>query len=64
MKEDHLALLLSHELAHFLLDHQVHRVGKGLFMNKIYSKFIFRNAGFKDVYDPTKVEFKEKVANK
>jgi hypothetical protein len=53
--------LIAHELAHFLLDHQVLRLSKGWFVNNILSRFVFRNAGFREVYDPTKEEFKEKV---
>lgn len=64
MKEEGVALLLAHELAHFVLDHQVNRVGKAIFNNKLMNKLFFKNAGFKDVYDPTRVEFKEKVIEK
>ena len=34
--EEHLALLVAHELAHFLLDHQVKRTFVSLFWNNIY----------------------------
>jgi hypothetical protein len=64
MNEEQLALLIAHELSHFLLDHQVLRLAKGFFNKNIYSKLIFRNAGFKEVYDPTKQEFRDKVVNK
>lgn len=40
------------------------RLAKGYFVNNIYSKFIFRNAGFREAYDPTKQEFREKVVKK
>jgi Zn-dependent protease with chaperone function len=63
MQEDQVALLLAHELSHFLLDHQFYRLVKALFVNKIASKLI-KTAGFKEVYDPTKEEFKLKVADK
>jgi len=36
---------------------------KAVFVNKIYNKFVLRGAGFKEVYDPTREEFKKKVAN-
>ena len=64
MNEERLAVLLSHEMAHYLLDHQVLRLAKGYFVNNIYSKFVFRNAGFREAYDPTKQEFREKVVKK
>ena len=64
MKEEGVALLIAHELAHYILDHQVYRVSKALFVNKFKSIFFFRNAGFREVYDPTKEEFRAKVADK
>ena len=64
MNEERLAVLLSHELAHYLLDHQVLRLAKGYFVKNIYSKFVFRNAGFREAYDPTKQEFRDKVVKK
>jgi hypothetical protein len=62
-KEEQLALLLTHEMAHYLLDHQFLRVFKAFFVNHIYAKFIKRNAGFLELYDPTREEFKKKTSN-
>ena len=56
--------MIAHELAHFVLDHQVYRVAKSLFVNKVKSLLFFRNAGFREVYDPTRDEFRAKVADK
>jgi hypothetical protein len=64
MKEEGVALLLAHELAHFVLDHQVYRISKSLIANKIRDLILPKNAGFKEVYDPTKEEFRKKVADK
>ena len=64
MKEEAVAVLVAHELAHFVLDHQVYRVVKAGFVNKVKDILVFKNAGFREVYDPTKQEFKEKVADK
>lgn len=58
MKEEGVALLLAHELAHFILDHQVYRLSKAFFVYKVKSLVFFRNAGFREVYDPTKEEFR------
>ena len=33
-------------------------------MNKIYTKFIKRNAGLRDIADPAREEFKVKIADK
>lgn len=64
MREEQLALLIAHELSHYLLDHQVLRLAKAYFITHVYSRFIFRNAGFKEIYDPTKQEFRDKVVKK
>lgn len=64
MKEEGVALLVAHELSHFILDHQPYRIFKAFFVNKIKSILFFKNAGFREIYDPTKQEFKEKVEKK
>ena len=38
MDEAKLALLVSHELAHYLMDHQVYRMARGFFHNKFKDK--------------------------
>ena len=39
MQEEQVALLISHELAHFLLDHQVLRLAKAFFVNRVFNKY-------------------------
>lgn len=63
MREEDVALLLAHELSHYLLDHSFYRLVKSLFVNKVVARMM-RGAGFKEVYDPTKEEFKTRVADK
>ena len=38
MDEAKMALLISHELAHYLMDHQVYRLGLGWFRANVYTK--------------------------
>ena len=59
MKEESLALLLSHELSHYLLDHQPTRIFKSLFVNEIQNK-IFKSTKAKEIYDPAREEYKKK----
>jgi hypothetical protein len=64
MKEEGVALLIAHELSHYILDHQPYRIFKSVFVNRVKNLLFFRNAGFREVYDPTKQEFKDKVETK
>jgi len=40
------------------------RLFKAFLVNKVCSEFFLRGAGFHDVYDPTKEEFKKKIVQK
>lgn len=59
--EKHLALMISHELGHYLLDHNVQRTFVAFFWAYIYRN-IFRLASQKEVYDPVTEEFKRKTS--
>lgn len=57
MDEAKLALLISHELSHYLMDHQVQRMGLGFIRDKINMKL----GQGKAQLDPTKKEFMAKT---
>ncbi|TNV83821.1 hypothetical protein FGO68_gene14586 [Halteria grandinella] len=63
LSEPHLALLLSHELSHYLLDHQLLRLAKAYFANSLYPRFFKRTAGI-DLLDPARDEFRSKIVQK
>ena len=56
MDEKKLALLISHELSHYLLDHQAARITKVVFNEYIYRNY-FRTKEI-EIYDPIKEDFK------
>jgi hypothetical protein len=63
--EPELALLLSHELAHYLLDHTVTRIGTSLLLRWMSSDtghfFKFSSASAnatRDTYDPIREDFR------
>jgi hypothetical protein len=39
-------------------------VGKAIFVYKIMNKMFFKRVGEREIYDPARVEFKEKVVEK
>jgi hypothetical protein len=64
MQEEHLALLLSHELAHYLLEHQPLRLAKDFLVNDLYRRLFRFKPGYTELHDPIKDEFRAKVSNK
>mgnify|MGYP001807269494 CR=1 FL=1 len=61
MDEAKVALLIAHELSHFLLDHQVSRLSSML-GTYIVNKYKLKLGSYKDLdpYDPVTEEFKNK----
>ena len=57
MDEPKLALFISHELAHYLMDHQVSRLVNMLFREYIWTPWVGKWQQ-KDVYDPVREDFK------
>jgi len=60
-----LSLLVSHELAHYLLDHQIQKVLNGFFYVYCYKK-LFPSKDWREheeivVHDPLKNEFEDKI---
>ena len=60
MDEAKLALLISHELSHYLLGHQVERIGHAIFTEYLKKRW-FRMTEQKDIYDPVREDFKLKT---
>lgn len=58
--EQALALLISHELAHYLLDHNVKRSFVSFFWAYIHRN-LFRMPSSSEIYDPLTLEFKERT---
>ena len=61
MDEAKLALLLSHELAHHLLDHQVYRLGASLLRDRILQPYFFSWLDQSDKRDPIQADFKNRT---
>ena len=59
MDEAKLALLVSHELSHYLLDHQVSRIGCSMYRENVWKRYF--NLAKQDFYDPVREDFKEKT---
>jgi len=60
MCEEEVALLVCHELAHYLLDHQVLRIINNFLVNNIVYKYL-KAAPQPEVYDPTREQFKSRI---
>ena len=61
MKEEKIALIICHELAHYLLDHQVLRLTKAIGQHYFSGKKFFKHATSIEVYDPILEEFMKKT---
>jgi predicted SprT family Zn-dependent metalloprotease len=61
MDEARLALLVSHELAHYLMDHQVNRLAVSWFREHVYTKAFKVKSQRLAETDPIKNDFKART---